>query len=70
MFDIEERLVGLKEIGYEGTERLVASSAPDAVHKASLYHRLGMDFALCLGPDTQATIQWTAAFLSEVRGGL
>lgn len=65
LFDIEERLEELKSIGYEGTERLVASSASDAVHKAGVYRRLGMDFALCLGPDVQATIQWTAAFRKD-----
>ena len=30
LFDIEERLEGLKSIGYEGTERLVATSASEA----------------------------------------
>ena len=61
LFDIAERLEGLKGIGYEGTESLVAPSPGDAIHRAATYHRLGMDFALCLGPDLQSTIQWTAA---------
>jgi len=65
LFDIEERLEGLKGIGYQGTERLVASSPSDALHRAALYHKLGMDFALCLGPDAQSTIQWTAALGKE-----
>jgi sugar phosphate isomerase/epimerase len=65
LFDIEERLESLKEIGYEGTERLAACSASDALYKAARYRRLGMDFALCLGPDIQATIQWTAAFRKD-----
>ena len=59
-FDIEERLRGLKRIGYEGTERLTAVSASDALDRAGLYRRLGADFATCLGPNPQATIQWTA----------
>jgi sugar phosphate isomerase/epimerase len=60
LFDIEERLRGLREIGYEGTERLHAGNPADALQKAALYRKLGMDFALCLGPDVQSTIQWTA----------
>ena len=59
-FDIEQRLLDLQGIGYEGTERLVANGASDALQKAAVYRKLGMDFALCLGPDVQATIQWTA----------
>lgn len=65
LFDIEARLEGLKAIGYEGTERLVAISASDALQKAAAYRRLGMDFALCLGPDAQSTIQWTSAFRKD-----
>lgn len=59
-FDIEHRLLGLKGIGYEGTERLAASSAADVLQKAALYRRLGMDFATCPGADPQTTMQWTA----------
>lgn len=65
LFDIEARLEGLKAIGYEGTERLVASSTSDALQKAAAYRRLGMDFALCLGPDAQSTIQWTSALRKD-----
>lgn len=64
-FDIEERLLGLKQIGYEGTERLEAVSASDAVNKAALYRKLGMDFGTVRGPDVQAGIQWTAAFRKD-----
>lgn len=65
LFDIEERLKGLKKIGYEGTERLEAVSPSDALQKAALYRKLGMDFALCRGPNVQATIQWTAGLGKE-----
>ena len=61
LFDIEERLTGLLEIGYEGTERLSAVSPSDALHKAGLYRKLGAGFATVRGPDIQSTIQWTAA---------
>ena len=60
-FDIEQRLLKLKEIGFSGTERLSAVSPSDAIQKAALYRKLGADFATCLGPDVQTSIQWTAA---------
>ena len=60
-FDIEQRLMGLKGIGYEGTERLEAVSPSDALQKAGLYRKLGMDFATCRGPNVQAGIEWTSA---------
>ena len=61
-FDIEQRLRCLKEIGYEGVERLPAANAADAVNKAAHFHRLGMDYATVAGPNTELSIQWTAAF--------
>ena len=61
-FDVEQRLIDLKEIGYEGLERLRASSPAEAIQAAAVFHRLGTDFGTCSGPDPQASIQWTAAF--------
>lgn len=61
LYNIEERLLGLKEIGYDGTERLEAVSPSDALHKAGLYRKLGMDFSTCRGPSAQVGIEWTAA---------
>ncbi|MBU4201149.1 MAG: sugar phosphate isomerase/epimerase [Verrucomicrobia bacterium] len=60
-FDIEERLVRLKEIGFEGVERLEAISADQAIGKAAVYRRLGMDFTTCRGPTPETSIEWTAA---------
>jgi len=60
-FDIEERLARLKQIGYEGVERLEAITADQAIGKAGAYHRLGMDFATCRGPTPEVSIEWTAA---------
>lgn len=60
-FDIEERLKGIKSIGYEGLERCPGSSADELVYNAARYRRLGMDFATCSGPNVQASIQWMAA---------
>lgn len=59
-FDTEDRLAGLKEIGYEGLERCEAVSEADALCKAARFRRLGMDFATCRGPNAEASIQWTA----------
>jgi len=60
-FDIEERLEQLKEIGYEGVERLEAITADQAIWEAGAFRRLGMDFATCRGPTPEVSIQWTAA---------
>lgn len=61
LYDIEERLIDLKEIGFNGTERLEAVSEADALHKAGLYRKLGMDFSTCRGPSPLVGIEWTAA---------
>jgi len=62
LFDIEERLEGLKSIGFDGTERLEATSSSDALQKAAIYHKHGMNFGTCRGPSLQNTIEWTAGF--------
>ncbi len=61
LYDIEERLLELKNLGYNGTERLEAVSPSDALYKAALYRKLGMDFSTCRGPSVQVTTEWTAA---------
>ena len=61
-FDLKQRLKDLKDIGYEGIERLPAHSASDAVTKSFICHRMGMDYATVAGPDPQASIEWTVAF--------
>ncbi|NOY75933.1 MAG: hypothetical protein GXP32_09125, partial [Kiritimatiellaeota bacterium] len=61
MYSIEDRLIDLKGIGYNGTERLEAISESDAIHKAALYRGLGMDFTTCRAPSMRACIEWTAA---------
>lgn len=60
-YDTEERLIRLKEIGYDGIERLEAVSADQAIYKAARFRRLGLDFATCRGPNPEVTLQWTAA---------
>jgi len=60
-FDVEQRLIDLRGIGYQGLERLRATSPAEALQTAATFRRLGMDFGTCLGPDPQLSIQWTAA---------
>jgi len=62
LFDHEERWLRLKEIGYEGVERLTPVTEADAVRQAARMHRLGVDFATVLAPTPELSIQWTAAF--------
>jgi len=61
LYDIEERLLDLKGLGFNGTERLEAASPSDALQKAALYRKLGMDFSTCRGPSVQVSTEWTAA---------
>lgn len=61
-FDIEARWHDIQAIGYDGLERLSASEAAEAVCKAARMHSLGLDFATCLAPTIEGSIQWTAAF--------
>ena len=60
-FDMEERWLRLREIGYEGTERISAQTAEEALCKAARLRRLGMGFATCNAPTIELSIQWTAA---------
>jgi sugar phosphate isomerase/epimerase len=60
-YDLEDRLQGLKEIGFNGIERLEATGPADALQRAAIYRRLGMDFTTCRAPSMQNSIEWTAA---------
>ena len=54
LYDLESRLQNLRELGFEGIERLEANGSGDALSKAALCRRCGMDFATCRGPDLAA----------------
>ena len=69
-FDIELRLKDLQSIGYNGIERLECVDAEDAIHKAAIFHRMGMDFATCRcnvqgSCGQQCSNRFTAAFGKE-----
>ena len=60
--DYETRMQQIKAIGYEGIERLTPIDAADALNKATILAKLGMDFSTVLAPTLELKVQWTAAF--------
>jgi len=64
-YDYELRMEQIKAIGYDGIERLRVTSAQEAVTKATLLAKLGMDFATCESPVIEDSIHFTAAFRKE-----
>ena len=61
LLDLEARLVRLKEIGYQGIERLEASDTAQLVDRSVTFRRLGMGFGTCRGPNPELTHRWAAA---------
>jgi inosose dehydratase len=61
VFDFEQRLLDLKEIGYNGTERIKPINGEDAVNIAAMLKRMDMSFGTCLAPTAEKSIIWTAA---------
>lgn len=61
-YDYEERMDRIREIGYDGLERLTPTDAADALRKASALALRGMGFATCNASDIEYAIKWTAAF--------
>ncbi|HNX92777.1 MAG TPA: sugar phosphate isomerase/epimerase [Syntrophomonas sp.] len=65
-YDLTQRLEELRSIGLQGTERLEVCDAADAVNKAALYRRMGMDFATCrCANQVSLSIEFTAALGKE-----
>lgn len=60
-YDLGARLLDLKKIGFDGIERLEAIDAADAMNRALVYHRLGMDFTTVRGPNVSSGMEWTSA---------
>ena len=60
-YDLEGRLKDLKAIGFDGIERLEANDAADAMNRALVFHRLGMDFNTVRGPNVSIGMEWTSA---------
>jgi len=60
LYDLEFRLTKYKQLGFECVERVEATDAVDALAKATLFRKLGLEFCTCRGPNPAAGIQWTA----------
>ncbi len=65
LYSVEDRLESLRNIGFDGIERIEAISASDALERAVLYHKMGMDFATCRGPNVQSGLEWTCGLGKE-----
>ena len=64
-YDYVDRVAELRKIGFDGIERIYAQTESHALYTAANVRRLGGDFATCLGPTVELSMQWTAAFGKE-----
>lgn len=64
-YDYYERIEAIREIGYDGLERIYPKSAEDALFKASSLKKKGMSFATCNISDIELSIRWTSALGGE-----
>lgn len=64
-YDYVDRVAELRKIGFDGIERIYAQTEPHALYTAANVRRLGGDFATCLAPTVELSMQWTAAFGKE-----
>lgn len=60
-FDYLERMKKVQKIGYDGLERLHAQTAEQALFYTAQVRKMGMDYATCLAPTPELSLQWTAA---------
>ena len=63
--NLEQRLELLKSCGIGGIEWLKAADMAEAVQNASLFHRMGMDFASCNMSSPELTMKCACAFGKE-----
>jgi len=61
MWDMEERLKGLKKIGFEGVECISACTEAELLDKAAIHRRLATGFATVGGPSADLSIKWSSA---------
>ena len=60
LFDYEERIDFVKSLGFDGIERLYATSADEAMSRAAHLKKLGMSFATVNAPKIDQSIKWTS----------
>ena len=63
--NLEQRLVMLKDCGFDGIEFLKGVDMAEAVQNAALFHRLGMDFASCNMGAPELSMKCACAFGKE-----
>ncbi len=61
LYDYRDRLTMLKEIGYDGIERIEAKNAAEALEIMADARQMGMDFATCRASSDRQGIRFTAA---------
>lgn len=61
LYNMEKRLVDMKRIGFSGIERLEADNPFEAVAKAALYRKMGMQFTTCRSPKASTGLEIAAA---------
>ncbi len=61
LYDYEARLKMLKNIGYDGLERLRAATEADVLSYSALANKMGMCFATCEGTTPMHSLLWSAA---------
>ena len=61
LYDHRDRLTMLKEIGYDGLERVEPKDAADAIEIVAIARQMGMDFATCRATSPRLSIQFSAA---------
>ncbi|MBR5473382.1 MAG: TIM barrel protein [Clostridia bacterium] len=65
MHDYEWRLKMLKELNFDGIERLEAATAERALEYNALARKLGMDFVTCRGTNAADTLTFSAGLNKE-----
>ena len=60
-YDYEERIMMVKELGFDGLERLYTTSAEETLTRGAFLKKNGMDFATVNAHDVEHSIKWTAA---------
>lgn len=61
LYDYRDRLTMLKEIGFDGIERLEAKNGAEAIEIMADARQMGMDFATCRTDTSRQNIRFTAA---------
>ena len=61
LYDYTDRLQMLKNLGYDGIERLEAKTQAEAIEFMANAKYMGMDFATCRATAMNETIRWTSA---------